>query len=296
MASKRITLSGLDLQWPGTFTQSARQLELLGYRRYWATEHHSMMQSASPVIAVAVAAQQTSTIRLGTAGILLHYHAPRKVAEDFALLRLVCGGRLDLGVVSAQLNAKSIHLALLDGRRPGTPQSFAAKVTALVTLMAGEELVYSGTTQDPTELWVCGQSPESAALAGRLGMFYAFHHYAAINSGASLADGRRIIEAYLSTFRATSERCPSFAIACFGLCACTRAKAAGAWQRLRGERRQDPTPPVPAFLGGAEECHDQLSAIAEAYGASELVIECMTRNHAQRMRSFEMLASEFALA
>src|SRR6186997_2202830 len=66
----------------------AQQAEQLGYKRYWFAEHHNMQSVASAATAVLIGyiAQGTSTIRVGSGGIMLPNHAPVIIAEQFGTL------------------------------------------------------------------------------------------------------------------------------------------------------------------------------------------------------------------
>src|SRR5690606_9757134 len=84
----------------------AQHAERLGYKRYWFAEHHNMESVASSATAVLIGyvAGGTSTIRVGSGGIMLPNHAPLIVAEQFGTLESLYPGRIDLGI----------------GRAPGT--------------------------------------------------------------------------------------------------------------------------------------------------------------------------------
>jgi natural product biosynthesis luciferase-like monooxygenase protein len=75
--------------------------EQLGFDSVWLAEHHfhpfGGLFSATPVIGAAIA-QRTSNIRIGTAVILLPYHNPIRVAEDYATLDCLSQGRLEFGI------------------------------------------------------------------------------------------------------------------------------------------------------------------------------------------------------
>ena len=75
--------------------------EQLGFDSVWLAEHHfhsfGGLFSATPVIGAAIA-QQTSKIRIGTAVILLPYHNPLRIAEDYATLDCLSNGRLEFGI------------------------------------------------------------------------------------------------------------------------------------------------------------------------------------------------------
>lgn len=86
----------------------AQHAERLGYRRYWLAEHHNLPGIASAATAVVIGhvAAGTTTIRVGSGGIMLPNHAPLVIAEQFGTLAALFPGRIDLGL----------------GRAPGTDQ------------------------------------------------------------------------------------------------------------------------------------------------------------------------------
>ncbi|WP_176328225.1 MsnO8 family LLM class oxidoreductase, partial [Burkholderia vietnamiensis] len=89
----------------------ARHVERWGYQRYWLAEHHNMPGIASAATAVVIGhiAGGTSTIRVGSGGIMLPNHAPLVIAEQFGTLASLYPGRIELGL----------------GRAPGTDQTTA---------------------------------------------------------------------------------------------------------------------------------------------------------------------------
>ena len=89
-------------------TELARRTEELGYRRFWVAEHHNMpaIASSAPAVLIAHLAAATSSIRVGSGGVMLPNHAPLVVAEQFGTLEALHPGRIDLGI----------------GRAPGTDQ------------------------------------------------------------------------------------------------------------------------------------------------------------------------------
>jgi putative FMN-dependent luciferase-like monooxygenase len=75
--------------------------ERLGYDVGWVAQHHFDVEEGglpSPLVFLAWIAAQTERIRLGTAIITLALEDPIRVAEDAAVLDVLCGGRLELGV------------------------------------------------------------------------------------------------------------------------------------------------------------------------------------------------------
>src|SRR5215208_2521431 len=86
----------------------AQHAEALGYKRYWVAEHHNMtgIASAATSVVIGYLAGGTSTIRVGSGGIMLPNHSPLVTAEQFGTLESLYPGRIDLGL----------------GRAPGTDQ------------------------------------------------------------------------------------------------------------------------------------------------------------------------------
>src|SRR6266536_4524414 len=90
----------------------AQKTEQLGYHRYWVAEHHNMpgIASSAPAVLIAHLAQATTTLRVGSGGVMLPNHSPLVVAEQFGMLEALHPGRIDLGI----------------GRAPGTDQLTAS--------------------------------------------------------------------------------------------------------------------------------------------------------------------------
>src|SRR6187200_3265345 len=84
----------------------AQKAEAFGYKRYWVAEHHNMtgIASAATSVVIGYLAGGTSTIRVGSGGIMLPNHSPLVIAEQFGTLESLYPGRIDLGL----------------GRAPGT--------------------------------------------------------------------------------------------------------------------------------------------------------------------------------
>src|SRR3954470_6948016 len=91
-----------------TSRELAQAAERWGYRRYWIAEHHNLegVGSSATVVLMGYVADATSTIRVGSGGIMLPNHAPLVVAEQIGTLESLFPGRIDLGL----------------GRAPGTDQ------------------------------------------------------------------------------------------------------------------------------------------------------------------------------
>src|SRR5512145_1743536 len=73
--------------------------EPLGFDSLWALEHHftGYAMSPAPTELLAYYAGRTKRLTLGTAVIVLPWHDPIRVAEQIALLDILCGGRCLFG-------------------------------------------------------------------------------------------------------------------------------------------------------------------------------------------------------
>jgi alkanesulfonate monooxygenase SsuD/methylene tetrahydromethanopterin reductase-like flavin-dependent oxidoreductase (luciferase family) len=86
------------------FADALAELELadtLGFDTAWLVEHHFMpgySHSSKPELFLAAAAARTRRLRLGLAIVPLPYHHPVHVCERVAMLDVLCGGRLELGI------------------------------------------------------------------------------------------------------------------------------------------------------------------------------------------------------
>ena len=89
----------------------AKAAEQFGYTRYWFAEHHNMagVASSATSILIGYVAEGTSTIRVGSGGIMLPNHSPLIVAEQFGTLASLYPGRIDLGLTGAR-DRKSTRL------------------------------------------------------------------------------------------------------------------------------------------------------------------------------------------
>src|SRR3954451_10362500 len=78
----------------------ARHAEAWGYNRYWLAEHHNNPGGGFSATSVLIGyiAGGTSTIRVGSGGVMLPNHAPLVIAEQFGTLATLYPGRIDLGL------------------------------------------------------------------------------------------------------------------------------------------------------------------------------------------------------
>ncbi|HUS55949.1 MAG TPA: LLM class flavin-dependent oxidoreductase [Thermohalobaculum sp.] len=161
----------------------ARHAEGWGYNRYWLAEHHNMpgIASAATSILIGHVAGGTSTIRVGSGGIMLPNHAPLVIAEQFGTLATLFPDRIDLGLGRApgtdMATARALRRTLDDGE--GFPQDVLELIGYFQDAQPGQTVraVPGVGTQVP--VWILGSSLYGAQLAAHFGLPYAFaSHFA----------------------------------------------------------------------------------------------------------------------
>lgn len=169
-----------------TFASSvllAQDAEAWGYRRVWYAEHHNMGSIASSATSVLIAhvAAHTSTIRLGSGGVMSPNHSPLTIAEQFGTLESLHPGRIDLGLGRAPGSDQNTARALR--RDPLSADSFPQDVLEPQGYLTGDTRV-PGVQATPgrgtdVPLYILGSSLFGARLAAALGLPFAFaSHFA----------------------------------------------------------------------------------------------------------------------
>jgi len=293
----------------------AQHAERWGYTRFWLAEHHNMPGIASAATAVLIGhvAGGTSTIRVGSGGVMLPNHAALVIAEQFGTLATLYPGRIDLGVGRAPGSDELASRAL---RYNPTEEDFPGQVAELLAYLEpagpGQKLMAFPGEGTRVPVWLLGSSTYSAQLAAALGLPFAFasHFAPALLMQAA--------EAYREQFRPSRylER-PYFAAGVPVVAAESdeeaRFLATSALQRgLRLIRRQPIFVPPPvesmdglwndgeryvvesrmavAVVGGPETVRRGLERVTRETGADELIFVSDLYEHARRLRSFEIAA------
>jgi luciferase family oxidoreductase group 1 len=175
-------------------TALARTAQDAGCKRFWVAEHHAMKGIAGGATSVVLAhiGNATSTIRIGSGGIMLPNHSPFQIAEQFGTLDALFPGRIDLGLGRAPGAGPELQRALRKDLHRAA-EMFPQDVAELIALMAGETAVQPtpGVGAKP-QFWMLGSSLFGAQLAAKLGLPYAFaSHFAPDHLDAALELYRR---------------------------------------------------------------------------------------------------------
>lgn len=295
----------------------ARHVERLGFRRFWLAEHHAMAGIASSATAVVIAhvAAGTSTIRVGSGGVMLPNHAPLVIAEQFGTLESLFPGRIDLGLGRAP-GTDPVTMRALRRNHAASADRFPEDVVELMRYFrpAADQAVHAvpGEGLD-VPVWLLGSSLFSAQLAAALGLPFAFaSHFAP----ALLFEA---LELYRRDFEPSAALDRPYAMAAVNVVAAdTDAEArrlfTSVQQQIVNLHRGVPgqlNPPVasmegrwtPAEKAGVDQFLREavvgspvtvqrgLRDFIERAGVDEAMVTAQIFEHAARVRSFELVAA-----
>ncbi len=173
----------------------AKLAESLGVERYWIAEHHNMPNLASSATQLLIqhTLANTSTLKVGSGGVMLPNHAPYLVAEQYGTLATLYPGRVQLGL----------------GRAPGTDMRTARALRrgAIHPEFIDDLLELRGYFENTNPVsaypaacleipfYILGSSTDSAYLAAELGLPYAFaSHFAPEMMEEAVAIYRRLFK------------------------------------------------------------------------------------------------------
>ncbi len=299
----------------------AAHAEKWGYRRIWVAEHHNMpgIASAATSIVLAHLAGGTSTIRVGSGGVMLPNHAPYVIAEQFGTLARLFPGRIDLGLGRApgtdQLTLRALR------RPPEAAENFPQDILELQAFLApagpGQRIQAVPAAGTEVPLWILGSSHFGAMLAAELGLPYAFaSHFAPDHLIAAL-------EIYRERFKPSEQLDRPYAMVGVNIVAAEsddEARRLATTQQMsftnifRGARglSQPPIDDIESYwtpmekaqatrmlarsiVGSLGAVRKGMAALVEETRADELIVVSDVYEKALRLRSFELIAEAAGL-
>ncbi|MEK3788588.1 LLM class flavin-dependent oxidoreductase [Paenibacillus sp. FSL K6-1230] len=309
-------------------TALAQEADRLGYSRYWVSEHHSMraLAHSSPEVLIAHLAAQTSRIRVGSGGIMLPHYSAYKVAENFRLLEALHPGRIDLGLGRAPGGLPLATRALQEGSSMQRIDRYPEQILDLIGYFQeshGSDHRFPGLLASPSvpsmpQMWLLGSSGDSARLAARMGVSFAFAQFFGTPGGVEST-------AYYHDHYEPSvlEERPHSMAAVAVVCADTEEEAERLasssdlfFLGLQNGRELGSLPSVDTaaaypytdwdherirqsrgwrVVGTPEQVKERLIRIAEQYQTDELLIVTSVHDFESRIRSYRLLAEAFEL-
>jgi luciferase family oxidoreductase group 1 len=298
----------------------AEDCEKLGYSRFWVSEHHGLptIVGSAPEILMAAIAARTTTIRIGSAGVMLPHYSALKVAEQFRVLEALAPGRIDLGLGRAPggdmrtaraLNPNASHAA----------EDFPIQVRDLhawTSLASHEGISAHPLGPHAPEIWILGSSDYGAQLAAHFGLPYAFAYFFTDGEGA-----REAMALYRARFQPSERHAtPQSTLCVWALAADSDEEAAHlalSRDRWRIDRQRGALGPLQApdviaqrgfsdaeaatlapmrakaFVGSAKTVGAKLRKLADDFQLDEVVINTWAHDPRVRRRSYGLLAAEF---
>jgi natural product biosynthesis luciferase-like monooxygenase protein len=186
-------------------TELMIEAERLGFDSVWPAEHHFSEYGwcASPQVTLASIASRTERIRLGTGIVVLPFHNPVRVAEDFAFLDLLSDGRVDFGIGRGYQPTEYAGFGLDQTR---SREMFDESIRVIQACWTEDRVNFHGEFYDVDNIevrpkplqkphppiYMACLSPETFEMAGR----YGFNLLMGFAFGLSRAGARTGIESY----------------------------------------------------------------------------------------------------
>jgi luciferase family oxidoreductase group 1 len=294
----------------------AQHTEGWGYKRYWLAEHHNIagVGSSATAVLVGYVAGGTSTIRVGSGGVMLPNHAPLVIAEQFGTLAELFPGRIDLGLGRAPGTDQTTMRALRRDLR--NADDFPSHVAELQTLLGDprpDQVVHAVPGEGTkVPIWLLGSSGFSAQLAGIMGLPFAFAaHFQPENLMGAL-------ELYRNSFRPSQVLQRPHVMVGIQVVAADSEKqarrlATTPYMSFLNLIRNQPGPMLPpvdsvqglanpfedaavqsrfarAVVGDSETVRQKLESLIDETHADEVMIVSGIYDHAERLRSYEIVS------
>jgi luciferase family oxidoreductase group 1 len=301
----------------------AQRAEELGYKRFWVSEHHNTtgLAGSAPEVLIAHLAAHTSTIRLGSGGIMLPNHSALKMAENFRILEAFAPGRIDMGIGRAP-GGDRLTAALLNPSNRFREEEYMEQLNDLTSYFGnGLDTSYGKVVAIPAvdtapEMWLLTSSGSSAVFAAGLGMGLAFAQF------ISPYGAQEAIALYRQRFKPSAAMPePKVLLAISVLIGETQEKAeqlkAVMQNRLLQLERGNRLEGIPSYesikdipytpedllamqrntgrmiAGTPDQVKAQLLELAETCQVDEIMAVTITHSFEDRLRSYELLAEMF---
>lgn len=293
----------------------AREVERLGYHRFWVSEHHGVpgVAGSAPTVLAAAVAGATRTIRVGTGGVMLPNHRPLVVAEQFGVLESLFPGRIDMGLGRSVGFTDGVRRAL--GRDKDDAGDFAGQLQELLGWFRGTSP--TGVRARPAEglavpPFVLAMG-EGATIAARAGLPMV------IGDLRDRERMRRGIDTYRAGFRPSPWASEPYVVVSGTIAVAETPEAARrilmpeAWS-MAYSRTHGTFPPLPAaeeiearamtakergfyesgltghIVGTEEQVADEVEILLKDTGAQEILVTTSTYDRTALLDSYRRLA------
>lgn len=153
----------------------AKLADQLGFKRFWVTEHHNVPAFAcpSPELLMMQMLSQTSSIRIGSGGVMLPHYSPFKVAENMRMLEAFYPNRVDIGIGN-NAGTPQVQAAMQD--RENAADNYLTSIHQLYEYLTNQqdEVIVQPRNERTPEMWLLSIGERSAKTAAELGLGYTF--------------------------------------------------------------------------------------------------------------------------
>ena len=296
----------------------SQKAEEFGYTRYWLAEHHNMpaIASSATVILISHVAQATSTLKVGSGGIMLPNHSPLIVAEQFGTLGTLYPNRIDLGLGRApgtdQETARAIRSDFMDAAH-SFPEEIEKIQTYFSTNNQNAKVRAPVAEGVSVPIFILGSSTDSAHLAARKGLPYAFaSHFATAQLFPALEIYRKeflpspllekpYIMAGINVFAADTDEeaermATSFIKMIVSLLTGAKRDALDEACEMTTDLRETLEHPAVkqmtryTFIGSKSKVKMKLKDFLDKTGVDELIVTTNCHNQKARIKSYQLVA------
>ena len=309
-------------------TELARKAEEWGYHRFWVAEHHgsNRVMGSSPEVLIAHLLAKTTSIRVGSGGVMLQHYSPYKVAENFNVLASLAPGRVDLGIGRGPgglpQSTKALQWDAANGTMP-LSEKMAELQNFLHNQLAEDHpfhgLQASPLPPQPPDLFMLGTNASSGEFAAELSMPYVFALFLHNDEDVMC----QAIETYRSLFDCSTGARPQAMLALPVIVADTDEEAAGyasqvkvvriklesgrtltvasqeageEFGRQSGEKYAIEVSDASVIHGSPETALDKLLEMQRVYHADEIFAVTAIDSFPKRLRSYELLSNIYKKA
>ncbi|RQW62118.1 LLM class flavin-dependent oxidoreductase [Vibrio viridaestus] len=295
----------------------AQHVEALGYKRFWLAEHHNMADIASAATSVLIGhiAANTSTIRVGSGGIMLPNHPPLVISEQFGTLEALYPNRIDLGLGRAPGgDYATMHALRRDPERmdPEFDELLEELQFFMGPVSDGQPVASYPGSYSTLPIWLLGSSTYSARLAAIKGLPFAFAAHFAPDAMM------RALETYRTNFQPSEQLEKPYAMVAVNITVADTDREAEYLSTtekqkflgmIRGKRTKQ-APPVSSMdplwapheklhvetqlresiIGAPQTVRSRLEELVSRTQADEIMVNSMIYDLDNKLHSYKLLA------
>jgi alkanesulfonate monooxygenase SsuD/methylene tetrahydromethanopterin reductase-like flavin-dependent oxidoreductase (luciferase family) len=256
--------------------------EELGFKRFWIGEHYALDAAwRNPEIILTILAGITSTIRIGSAGVLLNLHAPLLVAQNYKLLEYLFSGRIDLGIAKGGAT-EQVMKAFGQSNIP-----FEMKVAELIELIEKNDLTQKITIppyyMGGPQVWFLGRSSFNLAIEYHANVCLSLFHKS--NSPLTKVE----ITDFRSRYFERWNHEPNLIIGVAGICLNSRERVNRILETVQNNFIE------PTIVGNERDCFERIMELKNKFEVKEIVFMDLCFELEEKIECYTLLSQLFNL-